>query len=309
MGWRRRGAAILLFLLGLPFHAFGQGQPVRVVATFSVLADMVKNVGSDSVSVTTLVGPDADIHLYQPTPADARAVAEARLVVSNGLGLEGWLDRLLSTADFKGKVATAADGVKTLTMEDEDQGRASSGGGEMKLVTDPHAWQDLRNGQVYVANIVKALSQIDPAHADAYKRSGDTYRQQLGELDKKVRAEFAVIPRSKRRVITTHDAFQYFGKAYGIEFIAPVGVSTESEPSAGGVAQFIEQVKRERVKALFLENVTNPRFMAQLAKEVGAELGPSLYSDALSRSDEPASTYAKMFEYNTGALKAGMLKN
>ncbi len=288
-------------------------ESLKVVATFSILADLVKNVGGDKVAVTTLVGPDADTHTYQPTPADARAVAEAKLLVTNGLGLEGWLDRLKGAAKSNAKVVVASSGIKPLTIEEEAGDKAAASGqakpGKPRLVSDPHAWQNLANGQVYVANIVKGLAEADPANADSYRQAGSAYSQQLAALDGKVRDELAVVPKAKRRVITTHDAFQYYGKAYGVAFIAPLGISTENEPSAGDVAKLERQIKREHIKALFHENVTNARLIEQIAKDTGAVVGPSLYSDALSKPDEPASSYVKMFEHNTAVLKEGMLKN
>jgi zinc/manganese transport system substrate-binding protein len=305
--WRRWQVA-LATLLGVIAAEPGMAQDgtaVRVVATFSVLGDMVKNVAGDKVALTTLVGPDADTHLYQPTPADARAIAEARLIVANGLGFEGWLGRAAQAAGFRGTIATASDGVTVLGMEHAGAG----GGSRPKRVPDPHAWQDLKAGQIYVANIVRALSAVDPGNARYYEEHGGAYGRQLGALDATVRAALAEVPEAKRRVITSHDSFAYYGRAYGVEFKALVGVSTESEPTASDIARLIQQMRKERTKALFIENMADRRMIDQLAQEAGAAVGPPLYSDALSRPAEPASTYVRMFEYNTAALKAGMLKN
>jgi zinc/manganese transport system substrate-binding protein len=299
------GAIAGIFCLAISSPLFAQGTPLKVVVTFSVLGDLVKNVGGDRVSVTTLVGPDGDAHTYQPTPSDARAVSAAAVMVTNGLGLEGWLNRLMSAAQFKGKLVVATSGVKHLTMEEEGEGKS----GKPQRVSDPHAWQNLANGQVYVANIVNGLIAADPANADAYRQAGETYSRQLAELDRKVREELVSVPKDKRRVITTHDAFQYYGKAYGVAFLAPLGISTENEPSAGDLARLERQIKREHIRALFLENVSSPRLIEQIAKDTGAIVGPPLFSDALSKPDEPASTYVKMFEHNTATLKEGMLKN
>jgi zinc/manganese transport system substrate-binding protein len=299
----RSWVAALFAILAAMTTASAQSERPKIVATFSVLGDMIKNVAGENVSLTVLVGPDNDVHLYEPTVADAKSVADAALVVSNGLGLEEWLPKLLANAGFRGKVVAATAGLRTLTMEAEDHG------GQHEPVIDPHAWQDARNGRVYVANIEKALAQADPARADTYRGAADAYVEALGDLDRRIRSELAAIPRTKRRVITTHDAFQYYGKAYGIQFLAAVGITTESEPSAGALAQLVQQIKREQIKALFLENVTSGRVMERLAKEAGVELGPRLYSDALSAANGPASTYVKMLEYNTAILKAAMLKN
>ncbi len=300
------GKRLLVFALwGVflwPCGARAEESPIKVVASFSILGDIVRNVGGDKVAVTTLVGPDGDSHLYEPTPRDVRAVAAARLVVINGLGLEGWIPRLVDAAGFRGKLVTASNGFTLLRERGDRTWKPIS-------TLDPHAWQDLANGQIYVANIATALAEVDPANAEAYRNNADAYRRELAALDERVRSELAAIPPAKRRVITTHDAFRYYGKAYGVEFLAPIGITTDSEPSADGIARLIRQIKREGIKALFLENVSNPRLISQLAQEAGVEVGPPLYSDALSKPEGPAGSYIKMFEYNTATLKAGMLKN
>ena len=296
---------LLLPLISLAFSAqpAAAADPLPVVATTSVLQDLIRNVGGDKVIVKTLVGPDGDAHTYEPTPSDAKAISTARLVVINGLGLEGWLTRLMGSAKFSGTRVTATDGITPLTMQEAE-------GGKPKTVTDPHAWQSLANGQIYVANIAKGLAAADPANAALYQHNAEEYSKQLAALDTRIRAELADVPPAKRRVITTHDAFQYYGKAYGVAFIAPIGLSTdEGEPSAGDVAKLERQIKREKLRALFLENISNSRLIEQLARDTGAVVGPPLFSDALSKPDEPAPTYLQMFEYNTATLKAGMLKN
>jgi zinc/manganese transport system substrate-binding protein len=296
--------ALLLSVLplGLVVQA-AMADPLPVVATTSVLKDLVENVGGDKVAVKSLVGPDGDAHTYEPTPSDAKAISAARLVVINGLGLEGWLTRLMGSAGFTGTRVVATEGITPLTMEEET-------GGKTRTVTDPHAWQNLENGRIYVANIAKGLAAADPANAAAYQHNARDYSDRLTALDAKIRAELAEVPAPKRRVITTHDAFQYYGKAYGVSFIAPIGLSTdEGEPAAGDVAKLERQIKQEKLHALFLENISNSRLIEQLARDTGAIVGPPLFSDALSKPDEPAPTYIQMFEYNTATLKAGMLKN
>jgi len=297
----------LLLLPLIPFvfssPSTAAAEPLPVVATTSVLQDLVRNVGGDKVAVKTLVGPDGDAHTYEPTPSDVQAISTARLVVINGLGLEGWLTRLMGSAKFSGTQVTATDGITPLTMREAE-------GGRPKTIIDPHAWQNLSNGRIYVANIAKGLAAADPANAPLYQHNAETYSQQLAALDTRIRAELADVPEAKRRVITTHDAFQYYGKAYGIAFIAPIGLSTEEgEPSAGDVAKLERQIKQQKLRALFLENISNSKLIEQLARDTGAIVGPPLFSDALSKPDEPAPTYLQMFEYNTATLKAGMLKN
>ena len=300
-----RPAPLLLPLIPFIFSliSVAQADPLPVVATTSVLQDLVRNVGGDKVVVKSLVGPDGDAHTYEPTPSDAKSISSARLVVINGFGLEGWLTRLMGSAKFSGIRVTATEGITPLTMQEAE-------GGKPKTIVDPHAWQSLTNGQIYVANIAKGLAAADPANAASYQHNAEEYSKQLSMLDTKIRAELADVPATKRRVITTHDAFQYYGKAYGVSFIAPIGLSTEEgEPSAGDIAKLERQIKREKLRALFLENISNSRLIDQLAHDTGAIVGPPLFSDALSKPEEPAPTYIQMFEYNTATLKAGMLQN
>lgn len=274
--------------------------PIRVVVSFSILADMARQIAGGDAAVTALIGPDSDAHVFEPRPDQARLLAEAQLFVVNGLGFEGWLTRLTRSARYRGPVVVATAGVTPITRTEA---------GEVTPLPDPHAWQDLRNGVIYADNIARALASVDPLHAGAYRERFGRYKAELEALDRQVRDALAGIPIEKRRVITTHDAFAYYGRAYGVTFLAPEGLSTESEPSARTIAELIRQIRREGIKALFLENISDPRLVQEIARETGATLGPPLYSDALSRPDGPAATYIRMLEYNTAALKAGMLKN
>jgi zinc/manganese transport system substrate-binding protein len=281
------------------------GETIRVVTSFSVLGDLVKNVGGDRVDVTTLVGPNGDVHVYEPTPAAARTVGEAGVVFVNGLGLEGWMDRLIKASGYKGAVAVASNGVTPRKIEDAEHDGGAKGG---RMFIDPHAWQDIRNGMLYVDNIAQALGSADPAGTATYKANADAYKAKLVELDKWVRSQFFAIPRQKRRMVTTHDAFGYFGAAYEVSILTTTGLSTESEPSAGEVKKLIRQIKKEKVTAVFLENVTDPRMIEQIAKESGATVGGELFSDALSKPDGPASTYIDMFENNVTKILTAMRK-
>jgi zinc/manganese transport system substrate-binding protein len=274
--------------------------PVRVLVSFSILEDIVREIGGADVAVTSLIGPDSDAHVFEPSPDQLRLLAQAQLFVVNGLGLEGWETRLVQSAQYHGPVVVGSHGITPIETAEPGAGAP---------VPDPHAWQDVKNAEIYATNIAQALQGADPERADDYRRGLDRYRAELETLDREVRTELAGIPPAKRRVITTHDAFAYYGQAYGVIFLAPEGLSTDSEPSAEGIARLTRQIRREDIKALFLENVSDPRLMEALAHEVGAKLGPPLFSDALSRGDEPASTYVKMIRYNTAALKEGMLKD
>lgn len=276
---------------------------VKVIASFSILGDMVQNVGRHRIEVTTLVGPNGDAHVYEPTPADAKAVSQADLVVVNGLGMEGWMDRLIKTSGYKGPVVVATKGIKPREMTAEEEPAAKP---EHKI--DPHAWQNLANGRIYVDNIAQGLSSVDPAGAAIYKTNAAAYQARLAHLDQWVKTEFAAIPKAKRRMITSHDAFGYLGVAYRVTILSPMGVSTESEPSAGGVAQLIRQIRKEKITAVFIENVSDPRLVQQIGQESGVTLGGELYSDALSKPDGPAPTYLDMFKNNVPKMVAAMRK-
>ncbi|MBM3997604.1 MAG: metal ABC transporter substrate-binding protein [Planctomycetes bacterium] len=302
-----------LFLAGLAALAVATASPswaadkLKVVTTFTILGDMVRNVGGEHIALTTLVGPDGDAHVYEPTPADARALAQANLVIVNGLGFEGWIDRLVKTTGYKGPAVVASDGISALKAE-EDHGHghanthAEKGKDHHHGELDPHAWQDLANGRLYVANIARALAAADPAHADDYRRRAEAYDGELAALDRDIRARLDAIPADRRKVITSHDAFQYFGRAYGIDFHAPIGLSTESEPSAGEVAALVRQMRDGGIRALFVENITDPRLVQQLAREAGAVIGGTLYSDSLSGPTGPAPTYLDMFRHNASEI-------
>jgi zinc/manganese transport system substrate-binding protein len=306
--------AILALALVLPATASAQA-PVKVVASFSILGDMVRNVGGERIALTTLVGPDGDAHVFQPSPSDARAVAEAKAVFVNGLGFEGWMDRLAESAGYKGPVVVATKGIQPQRMEEAEKGGHAHGhsyGGKGKSAhdhgaIDPHAWQDLRNALVYVDNIAAGLAQVDPAGAATYQANAAAYKRELAALDAWVKAEIGQVAKARRKVITSHDAFGYFAAAYGVTFLAPVGVSTDAEPSARQVAALIRQIRKEKVTALFMENITNPKLIEQIGREAGAKPGGALYSDALSRPGAGADTYVNMFRHNVSLLKASML--
>jgi len=279
---------------------------VKVVASFSILGDLVQQVGGDRVTVTTLVGPNGDAHVYQPTPAAAKAVGAAHLVVVNGLGFEGWMERLIKTSGFQGPVVVASQGVQPREMSPQDKEPHGSGSHHHHHQIDPHAWQSLSNVAIYVNNIARGLAAVDPPGAAAYQANAAAYQAKLQELDHWAQAEFAAIPPEKRRMITSHDALGYFGAAYGLTIIAALGVNTESEAAAGEIAKIIRLIRAEKISAVFLENVTDPRLMQQIARESGAALGGSLYSDALSEPSGPAPTFIDMFKHNLTQIVAAM---
>lgn len=281
--------ACLVLVLAQQAHA--QTTPFRVVASFSILGDLVQQIGGKDVSVRTLVGPNEDTHVYEPTPSDARSVRQAQMVVLNGLGFEGWMPRLLDAAQFHGTTVIATRGVPARRIEGHP---------------DPHAWQDPRNVVIYVANIAAALAAALPQDAAQIRQRQAHYRALLEALDREVRAEFAQIPPQRRRIITTHDAFGYYGAAYGVTFLPAEGWTTDSEPTPAAVLRLVQQARAGKVTAVFLENITDPRMMIQLAHDTGLTVGGQLQSDALAPPGQPAATYLGMIRYNTDALLRAM---
>ncbi|MEO8757540.1 MAG: metal ABC transporter substrate-binding protein [Devosia sp.] len=269
--------------------------PLRAVASFSILGDMVKSVGGDRVEVTTIVGPNADTHVYEPKPSDAAAVAKAQIFFVNGLGFEGWMDRFVQSTGYTGPLIVASDGVKSHDFVDDG-----------KTVTDPHAWQSLANGLLYVENIAKGLCGVDADGCATYEANAKAYALQISALDASVKADIAAVPEARRKVITTHDAFLYFGGEYGVTFLAPVGISTDAEPSAMGVAKLIRQIRSEGVSALFIENMSDGRLIQQIANETGVKMGGELYADALAEPEQGAATYLDMFKHNIALLVPAM---
>jgi len=299
------GGFAALSLSSLPAPA---QEKLAVVASFSILGDLVRQVGGERVALTTLVGPDGDAHVYSPTPADAKTLAAAKLIVVNGLNFEGWMTRLIKSSGAKGTIATATTGIAPLQAQADDHGHGKKDrhGHNHAGGADPHGWQSIPNAKIYVANIRDALSAADPAGKTAYEANAAAYLGQLDAVEAEIRAAVARIPADRRKAITSHDAFGYFVKAYGIAFIAPQGVSTEAEASARDVARIIRQVKAEKIPAVFLENVTNPRLIEQIARETGAKIGGRLFSDALSAQDGPAGTYIAMMKHNISQIEKAL---
>ncbi len=313
---RRRLLALAAASLPLSAPARAQSARPLVVASFSILGNMTREIAGDRVTLRVIAGPEVDAHSFQPRPSDAEALRGAALVLRNGLGFESWLDRLLRAAAPRGQVVTATEGITPRTMEGHahDHGHGHGGGAQRReqhrlsprTVADPHAWQDLRLAPVYLRNIAAGLSAADPAGAETFRRNADAYAARLAALDGWVRAQIAAVPAARRRVVTSHDAFSYFGAAYGVEFLAPQGVSTEVEPSAAEVARLIRQIRAEGITAVFLENMANPATLQRLAREAGVTVGGRLYADALSPPDGPAPTYEAMFRHNVGLLVPAM---
>jgi len=286
---------VALAVAALLSSPLAMAKTVTAVASFSILGDIVHQVGGDHVKVNSLVGPDGDPHSFEPSPQDSKEINASDVVFVSGLGLEGWIDRLVSASGYKGKVVTASEGVKSSQMVDDG-----------KEITDPHAWNSMANGVIYATNVMNALIAADPEDADYFRKRGGDYIEQLKKLDEWAKSEFASIPQEKRKVLTSHDAFGYFGREYNVTFMAPVGFSTEAEASASGVASLIKQIKEEKVKTYFIENQTDPRLVKQIAAATGAQAGGELYPEALSGPKGPATTYEKAFKHNVETIVASM---
>lgn len=308
-------------------------EPLKVVASFSIISDFAKNVGGDRIDLTTLVGPNGDAHVYEPKPADAAIMSEADVVLVNGLHFEGFLKRLVDASGTKATVVELAKGVETLDTEEEEAGHkhghedhaddhAHDGdkqeahdhdhghdahAGHDHGPIDPHAFQSIANARIYVKNVADAFCTADAAGCDAYKANAAAYTEKLDALETEVKEAVAAIPADKRTVITSHDAFGYFEREYGIAFLAPEGISTEAEASAADVAKLIRQVREDKAAAIFVENITNQRLIEQISNETGLKIGGTLYSDALSDADGPAATYIDMMRNNVLTIKGAVL--
>jgi zinc/manganese transport system substrate-binding protein len=283
---------ILLLLASLlTVSPASAAERLNVVASFSILGDLVRNVGGDRINLTTLVGADGDVHVYTPAPSDAKRIADAKLVFVNGLGLEGWLPRLVQSSGGKAQVVTASAGIAPLKLGSD---------------ADPHAWQSVPNAKIYVANIANALAAADPADADVFRAQAKAYLEKLESLDRDVREAIAKIPPERRKVISTHNAFGYFAAEYGVSFIAPLGVSTETEPSARDIATLITQIRAGKIPAVFLENIADDRLIRRVAAETGASIGGTLISDALTGEKGLAPTYIDMVRHNIKALTSAL---
>ncbi|MCA3358709.1 MAG: zinc ABC transporter substrate-binding protein [Roseomonas sp.] len=289
-------------------------QRLPVTASFSILADMTRQIGGERIALRAIAGPDQDAHGFQPKPSDAAALTNAAVVIRNGLGFEGWLDRMIRSSGFKGALVTTTDGITPRMMQGHHHhGHDHGGAGRRhnhsvgpRQVPDPHAWQDLGLGQHYVRNIAAGLVAADPGGEALYRRNAEAYAARLAALDQWVRAEIAKVPAARRKIVTSHDSFGYFGEAYGVRFLAPQGVSTEAEPSAAEVGRLIRQIKAEGISALFMENMTNPATLQRIAQEAGVRVRGRLYADALSAEAGPAPTYEAMFRHNVSLMVPAM---
>jgi zinc/manganese transport system substrate-binding protein len=294
-------------------HPAAAQEKLKVVATFSILGDLTQRVGGDAIDLTVLVGPDLDAHGFEPNAADQRAVAEADVLVANGLGFEAWLERLTEAADFKGRLVTATDGIAALPWkehhgeedgahEGEDHAEEDPDHDHDHEDFDPHAFQDALLVLTYIDNIAAGLSAVRPAHVAMFDKNADALKAEFTALDAELKASLGALPAGQRRVLTSHDAFGYFAHAYGIEFVGLQGVSTEGEPTAQDLKGVIEQIQAGKIRAVFLENMSDPRFVETLTQDTGIKVGGALYADALSGPDGPAPDLLSLFRHNQSEL-------
>lgn len=310
---RRSLLALPALAAFVPGRAPAQGPRLPVVASFSILGDMLTQIGGTRLDIRVIAGPDANPHGFQPRPSDVQAISGARLVVRNGLGFDPWFDRLVRAAGYGGPVATATDGITPRSMVHSHAGHSHDGASrrtnhraEATTVPDPHCWQDLRLAQYYVRNLAEALVAVDPAGTETYRRNGAGYMARLMTMDGWVRQQIGTVPNERRKVVTSHDAFGYFGAAYGVAFLAPQGISTETEPSALAVAALIRQIRAEAITAVFVENMSNPATLRRLAEEAGVTIRGRLYADSLSAPSGPAPTFEAMMRHNVSVMVPAM---
>lgn len=303
--------AALASVITLTPPAFGAAaaEGLKVVASFSIIADFARNVGGDHIELTTLVGPNGDAHVYEPKPADAAAMSAAQVVLVNGLNFEGFLERLVEASGTKATVVELTKGVEPIKMEQDEphDGADAEAHGHHHGDIDPHAFQSIPNAKIYVQNVADAFCAADAGNCDSYRANAAAYTEKLDAADTEVKETIASIPQDKRVIITSHDAFGYFEQAYGLTFLAPEGISTEAEASAADVASLIRQVKEDKASAIFVENITNPRLIEQIANETGLKVGGTLYSDALSGADGGAPTYIDLMRHNVSTIKGAIL--
>jgi zinc/manganese transport system substrate-binding protein len=299
---RRVVTLALAVAIALPMASARAQEKLPVVASFSILGDFVSQVGGDRVAVTVLVGPNGDAHVYQPKPGDARALSDARLIVVNGHDFESWMPRLLRSSGAKALVVEATRGIEMLEADEAHAHDHGGGHAHDHGATDPHAWADIENAKLYVRTIAEALTQVDPAGGAVYAENAARYVAQLDAVAAEAEAAFAAVPPGERRIITSHDAFAYFAKAYDLTILSPSGVNTDAEPTPAAIARLIRQVKDKKVRAVFVENIADRRIVDQIAGETGAKVGGTLYSDALSAADGPAATYIAMVRHNVATI-------
>ncbi len=288
----------ILVILSLCQLGICKVPPLKVVASFSILGDFVKNIGKDLVEVQIIVPENSDPHVYQPTPQDVALISKADLVIINGLDFEGWFQRLIENSGYKGKIIIAGEKVTPRILPGPDSS-----------VKDPHAWHCVKNAILYVDVITLALQEAIPDQAPVLRRNKDAYTKKLKDLDAWVRSQIKVIPKEKRIVITTHDAFWYYGDSYDVKFLSPVGVSTDAEPSASTIAALIDQIRTQNIRAVFIENLSGRKLIDEIAKEAKCNVDGVLYADSLSSpkdKDSPAQTYIDMIRHNTGEIIKGL---
>ncbi len=302
-----RTLAASIYVITSALAAPVAAQELNVVATFSILGDFAREVGGERIALTTLVGPDSDAHVYEPRPADAIAVARADVVLTNGLLFEGFLTRLVEASGTRARVAELSEGAAIL--EDPQGGHYHHDGGSSTFhaaPNDPHAWQSVANARIYVGNVADAFCEADEDGCETYRANAAAYTAELDALDAEIRAAIEDVPQERRVAVMAHNALRYFEDAYGVTFLAPQGVSTDSEASAGDMAGLIREIRERGVTAAFAENISDSRLVERIADEADLTLAGTLYSDALSAEGGAAPSYLQMMRHNAETIRAGL---
>lgn len=297
------GGILALSFSAFDQPAFAQHEKLDVVASFSIIGDFAEKVGGDRINLRTLVGADSDAHVYEPRPSDALALAKADVILVNGLLLEGFMDRLIEASESEAPVTVVTDGAAILNDPKGGHYHFIDGKAIFHATpNDPHAWQSVINAKIYVQNIEKSFCAADADGCATYKNNAEVYLKELTALNTDIKAAIQTIPQDRRVAVVAHNAFRYFERDYGISFLSPQGVSTESEASAADVASLIREIKAKRAAAVFAENISDARLVEQIASEAGLQMGGVLYSDALSTADGPAPTYIDMMKNNVRTI-------
>lgn len=285
---------LFLYCLGTALFAQASERPL-VVTSASIFADMAQVISGDLVAVASVVPIGGDPHTYEPTPSDVQLIARANLILINGLTFEGWINEMIENSGTRASVALITEGLEAIASE------------EYQNSSDPHAWMSAKNGLTYVANIRDALIRLDPANAEIYRFNAGLYSLQLKDLDLYIQAQIARIPEYKRLLITSHDAFRYYGRQYGIQVEATLGTSTDAEVRTQDVARLTQLIRERQVPAIFVESTVNPKLIRQIASDQNVQIGGSLYADSLGEPGGVADTYLKMLQHNTDVIVAGLL--
>lgn len=288
---------LLTFSSILLFYSLKGQEKYKVLATASIFSDMTKNIATDKIEVESIVPIDSDPHLYEPTPKDVQTVKAADLILMNGLGFEGWLKKLIDNSGTSAKIVIITTGIEAIQNL------------SYKNTADPHAWMNVQNGLVYIENIKNALIELDPDGKLEYEFNYGVYKEQLEALDNYVIERISEIPQNQRFLITSHDAFQYYGRRYGLTLEPVLGVSTEAEVQTADIRRIISVIRKNKIPTVFIETTVNPKFLQQVATDIDVSIGGSLFSDSIGDTSSPAPSYYDMIKYNTDTIVEALKKD